>query len=340
MKSPVIAMYGIEKAFRPLIRKALKPHSLHLFSEPLTKDSCLSDTTVLVVFIDSPITKEIYASLPKLKVIATMSTGFDHIDLREAKKRGVTVMNVPTYGEQTVAEHAMALLLGLTRKLFPSVKRVKEGVFDYTGLRGMDIAGKTIGIVGTGHIGMRMARMLSGFGVTLLGYDAYPNVEEGKKVGLTYVPFAKIIESADVLSLHLPLTEETHHIFSQKTFQSMKKGVYIVNTARGGLIDTEALVWALEQGIVAGAGLDVLEEEALVKTPKHLLYGEGKDVHQNMRTNLMNQILIDHSKVIITPHNAFNSTEALIRILETTLGNVKAAIEGKPTNVVGAKRKG
>lgn len=340
MGESFIAIYGLDKQFRAPFRKAFKGHALKIFREPLTKDDCLKETTVLGIFIDSPITKDILNALPRLKVIVTMSTGFDHIDIKETKKRGIVVMNVPVYGEQTVAEHAMALMLGLTRKLFPSVKRVKEGMFDYTGLRGMDISGKTVGIVGTGHIGMHVARMLRGFGATLLGYDQYPNTREAKNVGLTYTTLPKLLGESDIISLHLPLTEDTHHIFSKKAFQKMKPGAYLVNTARGGLIDSEALVWALEHDIVVGAGLDVLEDEAMVKTPKQLLYGEGKDVHQNVRTNLMNQILIDHPRVIITPHNAFNSTEAVFRIVHTTIENIAAALSGKPINVVGAGKRG
>ena len=340
MSKRVIAVYGLEKQFRPGVRKGFRGHEVHIFTEPLTIDSCLEDTTDLIVFIDSVITKEIFRKLPALQTIATMSTGFDHIDLREAKKRGITVMNVPTYGEQTVAEHAAALLLGLTRKLFPSVKRVKEGVFDYAGLRGMDIAGKTIGIIGTGHIGMHVARMMAGFGVRLLGYDVFPNKAGAEAAQLIYVPLSTLVAEADIISLHLPLTEKTHHLLSKKMFQKMKRGVYVINTARGALIDSEALVWALNEGIVAGAGLDVLEDEASVKSSAHLIYGEGKEVHQNMRTNLMNQMLIDHPSVIITPHNAFNSTEALLRIVQTTIQNVQGAIAGTPQNVVSGKKRG
>ncbi len=340
MSTHVIAVYGLEKQFRPQVRKGFRGYGVRMFGEPLTIDSCLPETTDLIIFIDSPVTKDILDNLPALKTIATMSTGFDHIDLRETKKRGITVMNVPTYGEQTVAEHAVALLLGLTRKLFPSVKRVKEGLFDYAGLRGMDIAGKTIGIIGTGHIGMHVARMMAGFDVRLLGYDAYPNQKEAKAVQLTYVSLSKLLSEADIISLHLPLAEQTHHILSKKAFQKMKRGVYVINTARGALIDSEALVWALHEGIVAGVGLDVLEDEASVKSPARLVYGEGKEVHQNMRTNLMNQMLIDHPNVIVTPHNAFNSNEAMTRIIRTTIDNVQGAMAGAPLNVVGGKKRG
>jgi len=313
-------------------RKQLRGCPAHISTEPLALEKLDPATNILGVFVDSQINPAAFARLPKLRLIATFSTGYDHIDLKTARRRGVTVCNVPNYGEQTVAEHALTLMLALAKNLFLVAKRVKEGTFDYHGLRGFDLGGKTIGVMGTGRIGARLIRLLHGFGVSVLAYDTQKNASLVRDYGVKYVAKAKLFHDSDIISLHLPLLPGTRHLINKPALKQMKRGVYLINTARGGLIDPSALVWGLESGLVAGAGLDVLEEENLLAEP--MLLCAKNCPPQKTAATLMNNILIDHPRTIITPHTAFNTEEAVRRILDTSAKNIKAFLEGKPQNVV------
>jgi D-lactate dehydrogenase len=299
-----------------------------------TIDSEMTDpnTELLGVFVDSKVTKKVLDALPKLKLIVTLSTGYDHIDLKEAKKRNIVVCNVPSYGENTVAEFALGLMLSISRQLFQAIRRVKGGVYDYHGLRGFDIKGKTIGVIGTGKIGIRFIEMLQGLHANIIAYDAFPKKEFQKQYGFQYVPLGTLWKESDIISLHVPLLKETKHIVNKAAIKKMKKGVVLINTARGGLIDSEALVWGLENNLVGGAGLDVLEEEDLLEDTLKLFQSDcsAKDT----RISLMNNILIDHPRTMITPHTAFNTTEAIRRIIDTTVENIKAFLKDEPTHNV------
>ena len=230
MKNPLAVFYGIPKDIQPYVRKKLRGYSIRMKEVPMTTDTLDPKTEILGVFVDSPITATMIQKLPKLKLIVAMSTGYDHIALAAAKKRKIPVCNVPTYGENTVAEHALALILALSRKLFVSAKRVKEGDFDYHGLRGFDIKGKTIGVIGTGHIGMHLIRLLQGFESTVVAYDLFPKKELEAQYGFHYATFDRVIKTADIISLHAPLLESTHHMIDKKVIKKMKQGAYIVNT--------------------------------------------------------------------------------------------------------------
>jgi len=288
---------------------------------------------VISTFIYSKINAQKLEKLPKLKLIATRSTGFDHIDIEACQKKGVKVSNVPTYGENTVAEHAFALILALSRKIVPSVERTRMGDFNLSGLRGFDLKGKTIGVLGTGNIGAHIVRIAYGFEMKILAYDLQPKSELVKKYGISYTSSLKeLFRRSDIITLHLPLNKHTYHLVNKEILAETKKGAYLINTARGGLIDSEALVWALEENILAGAGLDVLEEEPLIREERELLH---KNIELSaMRDVLADQILLRHPKVIVTPHNAFNSREALERILKTTIKNIRAFLKGRAINVV------
>lgn len=336
-----VAFYNSIADMGPYIRKGLKGYSLSIHAEPASARTIDERADVLGIFLDTPVTAEMMKKMPRLKLVATMSTGFDHIDLAEAARRGITVCNVPTYGENTVAEHAMALILALSRRLFHSVKRVKEGVFDYHDLTGFDLKGKTVGVVGVGHIGLHLIQMLRGFETRIIASDHSPHLSWQKKYGFRYVPLGTLLRESDIISLHVPLLPSTYHLINKKNIRSVKKGAYIVNTARGALIDPEALVSGLESDRIAGAGLDVLENEPFVQSPAAVLKESRtvpkKQQAHNDRAALFNNILIDHPRVIVTPHNAFNSVEAIERILDTTTQNIKAFAAGKPVNVVGTK---
>lgn len=318
-----------------LKRERSKNIELEFFKKPLTfkKINQIKETEILVVFIYSKVDKKIIDKLPKLKFIATMSTGFNHIDLETCQKKGIKISNVPYYGENTVAEHTFALILNFTRKLSQSTARTRQGDFSLKNLRGFDLKGKTIGIIGLGHIGWQVARIANGFGMKILAYDIKKNLKKAKKLKVKYVGFDDLLGNSDIITLHAPYNQSTHHLIDKKNIKKIKKGAYLINTARGGLIETESLILALEKGILAGAGLDVLEEECFIKEEKELLTKSFQD-KCDLRKVLQNHFLLNHPKVVITPHNAFNSQEALKRILDTSVKNIFGFIKRKPINLI------
>lgn len=294
-------------------------------------------TTVLGVFVDSKVNKAVLDKLPNLQLILVFSTGYDHIDMAEAKRRKIAVCTVPSYGDYTVAQHALTLMLALSRKLFASVKRVKEGCYDYHDLRGFDLQGKTIGVIGTGKIGLQLIKMLAGFEVNIVAYDPFPKRNLARMYDFSYVTLDKLLKVSDIITVHTPLTKSTTHLLNKKTIQKTKRGVYIINTSRGGVIDGAALLAGLQSGQVAGAGLDVLENEEIMHDPV-LLFGEQPQCV--IKTSLVNTVLVDHPNVIVTPHNAFNTTEAIHRIIDTSLANLAAWRAGRPQNQISLDKPG
>jgi D-lactate dehydrogenase len=329
-----IAFFDMEKWEIRFIKKNLLGHELLFFSKPIKKVDIQKFKNVegIASFIFSPIDKKLIDSLPNLKFVTTMSTGYDHIDLEECKRRDIIVCNVPSYGENTVAEHTFALILALSRKIYPSIRKTKKGQFNQDGLVGFDLQGKTLGLIGTGRISYNVARMANGFDMKILGYDLYPN-KEFEKLGLKYVSLDELLKNSDIVSLHVPFNKHTEHLIDRKRIKLMKKGAVIINTARGGLIDTLALSDALGSEKIAGAGLDVLEEEQCIMHEDELLREKFRK-SCNVRTMLENYIMMKRDNVVITPHNAFNSQEALQRIIDTTIENVVAFSKGKSQNVV------
>ncbi|TAL57791.1 MAG: hydroxyacid dehydrogenase [Nanoarchaeota archaeon] len=282
------------------------------------------------VFVNSRVSKEILQKLPRLKLIATRSTGFDHIDMDYCKKRNIKVCNVPSYGKHTVAEHAFALLLTLSRKMEQAVKSTRAGKFDPSGLTGFDLCGKTIGVIGTGSIGVHSIQIACGFGMNVIAYDAYPNKSLAKN--FKYVSLPKLLSQSDIVTIHLPLLKNTFHLLNKKNLSRMKKGAILINTSRGALVDTDALVDSLKKGNLAGAGLDVLEEELIMKDESTILY--TKFTPRQLRTAVEEHALLQMENVIITPHNAFNTKEALARIMSQTIENIKSFQKGKLINEV------
>lgn len=291
------------------------------------------DTTHLVVFVYSRVTTEVLDKLPNLKAVFTMSTGYDHIDVETCRTRGITVHSVPFYGENTLAEHTFALILALSRQLIASVERTKTFDFNPAGLEGFDLRGKTLGIIGMGRIGSFVAKIAKGFDMKILAYDAFVKNELAQEIGFEYVGLEELLAKSDIVTLHSAYRPETHHIINKESIKLMKKGAYLINTARGSLIETSALIMALEEGILAGAGLDVLEEECFIKEEKELL-SQAFLKTCDLQTVVQDHLLIQDKRVIVTPHNAFNSREAILRILETTLDNIQGQIKGEMLNLV------
>ncbi len=288
------------------------------------------DYDAVSMFVGSAVSKDAIDAFPNLKVITTRSTGFDHIDCAYAKTKNIPVGYVPYYGENTVAEYAIGLMLSLSRKLYWSMDRIKRTEnFSFDGLEGFDLKGRTIGIVGTGHIGQHVMEMLKGFGVTIIAYDAYPNQKLVEQFGFSYVSLDELLGRADIITIHVPYLPSTHHLINKNNIEKIKKGAYLVNTARGAIVETEALVLALKKGILAGAALDVLEEEGILKDEMgYWLKDKPGTDYSNMETDLFNHILMDMPNVLITPHNAFNSRQANTRILDTDIANVVAFFQG------------
>ena len=326
-----IAFFELENHEKEFLRKKINADffSCHLTNSNASK---FKDYDILAVFIHKKVTKSILNKLKKVKLIATMSTGYDHIDLEECKKRKISVAYVPLYGENTVAEQAFGLILTLTRKLNESIARVKSGSFSVNGLTGIDLNNKTLGIIGTGSIGKHMIRMAKGFNMNVIAYDIHPDKKLAKELGFKFDTFDNILKKSDIISLHVPYNKFTHHMINMNNIKKIKKGAILINTARGGLIETRALIKALNEKILSGAGLDVLEEENFIGEEAKLI--KSKIIQEDIKILLENDILIKKTNVIITPHNAFNTKEAIERILETTANNIKSYVKGKKVNLV------
>lgn len=297
-----------------------------------------ADAEALSIFITTKIGAAELDKFPNLKLIATRSTGFDHIDLAETEKRGITVCTVPSYGVHTVAEFAFALILALSRRICDAYDRVREsGSFSQEGLRGFDLRDKTIGVIGTGHIGVHAIRMANGFAMNVLAFDPFQKEGLDKELGFTYVPFKELLNKSDIVTIHVPYNPHTHHLINKDNIHEFKKGAYLINTARGAVVETEALVAGLVDKTLAGAGLDVLEEEGDMQDEERL-FSLPHPQEEEMKTILANHYLIDHPRVIVTGHIAFDSQEAVERILDTSLENIDAFGKGTPKNVLEPKK--
>jgi len=264
--------------------------------------------------------------------VATRSTGFDHVDTAAARERGVVVSNVPAYGENTVAEHVFGLILTLSRKIMQAYRRVSQGQLSLEGLMGFDLMGKTLGVVGAGRIGLHVIRIARGFNMNVLAYDVRPQPLLAEVLGFSYAPLGELLQRADIITLHTPYMPQTHHLINRDSFKLMKRGALLINTARGGLVDTAALLEALDDGILAGAGLDVIEGEELIGEEQRLVASPVAE--DTLRTVLRHHALLRYENVIITPHIGFYSREAVERILDTTVSNIRSFLAGQPTNSV------
>ncbi len=294
------------------------------------------DAEIISTFINSEISKEVIDALPKLKLISTRSTGYDHIDVEYAKSKGIAVSNVPSYGSRTVAEFAFALMLDLSRKVSDANRQIRQdGSFDITNFRGFDLFGKTLGVIGTGKIGKNVIKIAKGFGMNVVAFDAFPDAQFAAEVGFTYMPLAGLLAVSDIVTIHTLYNKDTFHLINKDNAKLFKKGAYLINTARGEIVDTEALIWAIEQKILAGAGLDVLEGERKLKEEAEFLFNSRNAADdQSFRTLIEDHMLMDMPNVIVTPHIAFSSREAEAEILKTSAENVMAFAKGSVINSV------
>ncbi|QBD76352.1 hydroxyacid dehydrogenase [Ktedonosporobacter rubrisoli] len=318
----------------------LNEHLGHVLSLRLTPAlpqdmpaSELSEVEILIPFVNTRIGREEIDAMPRLQLIATRSTGYDHIDTGYAAERGIAVANVPGYGETAVAEYTFALLLALSRKLRRILTRQNGTSIEE--LRGFDLHGKTLGVVGTGAIGLNVIRIANGFGMQVLAYDVRKKHFMAELLNFRYLPLPELLTDSDIITLHVPSLASTYHLLNRQNLPSLKPGALLINTARGTLVETEALVEALDNGILSGAGLDTLEGEEFLQA--------GDISAPDLQTDEQRKLLeLYHSlqqreNVIITPHIAFASKEALKRILDTTIENVLAFLEGRSSNLVTPK---
>jgi D-lactate dehydrogenase len=308
-----VVLYDAHPSEEQYYREALgRGYRVEITSGGLTEQTAglARDAEAIAVHVSSSVTAGLMARMPELRHVACRSTGFDHVDLGYAAAHDITVSTVPAYGEDTVAEYAFMLMLAVARRLLPTLQAMRAGATDAQQLTGHDLSAKTLGVVGTGRIGRHAARIGRGFGMTVVGYDPYPNPAAAKDIGFEYLPLADLLARSDYVTLHAPATSQTHHLIDSEALRSIKRGAFVVNTGRGTLIHTPALVSALKSGRVAGAGLDVVEDE------EHL------------------EELSRMPQVIVTNHNAYNSAEALQRIRDATVANIQAWHAGRPTNLV------
>lgn len=312
-----------------------RDHDVVFIPDSLQPNAAAShaDAEAISVFIYSRIDESVLAGLPRLRLIATRSTGYDHIDIAACARRGVTVCNVPNYGGNTVAEHVFALLLAISHRLIEATARARSGHFSPDGLVGFDLAGRTLGVIGTGHIGRNVVRIGLGFGMRVVAYDPVPDPALAALENVAYVGFDELLAAADVVTLHVPATGGNKHLLSRDAFAKMKDGVVIINTARGSLIDLPALIAGLRAGKVAAAGLDVLPDEPLIRDEAELAASSFAG-QQDLRDLVADHVLLHLPNVVVTPHTAFLTTEAIARIVATTAANIVAFCAGRPSNVV------
>ncbi len=291
----------------------------------LTSETAVSadGAQAVCVFVNDAVDRACLAKLAGagVKLVALRCTGFNNVDLAAAKELGLAVTRVPVYSPYAVAEHAVALLLTLNRRIHRAFNRVREQNFSLAGLVGFDLHGKTAGVIGTGKIGRIVAQILHGFGMKLLAFDPFPSRDWAEQCGVEYVDACSVAGLSDVLLLHVPLTPETHHIIREETLDLMKPGALLINVSRGALIDTKALIAALKSGRLGGVGLDVYEEEEGIFFED--LSGQVLQDDELAR-------LLTFPNVLITAHQAFLTREALADIARTTVANLQALAGGRP----------
>jgi D-lactate dehydrogenase len=298
-------------------------YDIKYFKTRLSKETVeLTDGyDAVCAFVNDELDKDVLDQLYKndIKLVALRCAGYNNVDLKNAYER-IHVTRVPSYSPYSVAEHAAALILTLNRKTHRAFYRTRDGNFSIEGLMGFDLHGKTAGVIGTGKIGQCLISILKGFGMKVLAYDLYPNEAYAKKADIEYTDLETLYKESDVISLHCPLTPETHYLINDKAISLMKANVLLINTGRGLLIDTKALITGLKHGKIGGAGLDVYEEEAKYFFEDFSNSAIGDDVLARLMT---------FPNVLITSHQGFFTKEALHNIAETTLQNINDFFEDK-----------
>jgi D-lactate dehydrogenase len=303
---------------------AASGHRITYFDVPLEREtvSLAQAHDAVCIFVNDKADADVLETLSHggTRLVALRCTGFNNVDLQAAARFGIKVVRVVTYSPYSVAEHAVALLLAINRKIHRAYNRTRDSNFALDGLMGFDLHGKTVAVVGTGKIGRVFARIMLGFGCEVIGYDKYPSAEF-EALGARYAQPGEIGARADIISLHCPLTPETHYIINADTLSRAKRGALLVNTSRGGLVDTEAAIEALKSGQLGGLAIDVYEQEA------DLFF---RDLSSEIISDDVFQRLLSFPNVIVTGHQAFFTQEAISTICETTINSISEFAAGKP----------
>ena len=311
-----------------------------------TAEEAPKDTEILSVFVNSRINATFLREHPKIKLVATRSSAVDHLDAAAAARRGVVLAHVPDYGAATVAEHTFALILGVVRKLRHCLA-TGNGRGASEKLRGMELRGKTLGVIGTGRVGMHVIRIARGFDMKCIAFDMRPDLSMAEGLGFEYIALDKLLRTADIITLHVPLTARTRQMLNAARLARCKPGVILINTARGAMVDIDALLKGLDSGHIGGVGLDVLEEQdafnndsarligAQIVQKIHAMSTPGGDPGRRderlreLRGIMRNRQLLAHPNVFFTPHVGFNSVEAIERINLGTVENIRDFIAGR-----------
>ena len=315
-----VAVFSAKPYDKKFLEQANKQHNhqLKFFTPNLNLEtvSLAAESEAVCVFVNDLLDRNIIKTLHQqgIRLIALRCAGYNNVDLNAAGELGISVVRVPAYSPYAVAEHAIALILTLNRKIHRAYNRVREGNFTLDGLLGFDLHGRTVGIIGTGKIGRVAGQILHGFGCRLLAYDLHPNLEFANKYG-EYVALGDLLKQSDIISLHCPLTPQTHHLIDDKAIAKMKTGVMLVNTSRGGLIDTKAVIDGLKAKQIGHLALDVYERES------NIFF---EDMSAEIIEDDIFERLLTFPNVIITGHQAFFTSDALNNIAETTLNNITA----------------
>jgi D-lactate dehydrogenase len=319
-----VVVFSTQPYDRQFLEAANHAHGHELiFLEPrlvAETASLLTDAPAVCVFINDQLNEGVLRAIAVqgVRLIAIRAAGFNNVDLKTAKELGMTVVRVPAYSPYAVAEHAVALILALNRKIYRAYNRVRDDNFSLEGLMGFDLHGSTVGIVGTGKIGQCFAQIMQGFGCKLLAYDPYPNAE-CLKMGVQYVELRALLSASDIVSLHCPLTPENHHLINADSLAHLKQCAMLINTSRGGLIDTNAVIKSIKTGQIGYLGIDVYEEE------EALFF---QDLSDTIIQDDTFQLLQSFPNVLITAHQAFFTRNALQCIAETTLANITDFSQG------------
>lgn len=306
-----IAFFGVRSWNRETIEREiinLDTVGVGIFEVEIQDDLELANRyEIISVSSHANLNKTTLDKLPNLRMIASRSTGLDHIDLEECKKRKIEVRNVPVYGEHSVAEYAIALMLAVAKKIIPAHQSVEDGEFTPAGLTGIDIFGKTLGVVGVGTIGKQVVKIAKAMGMKVIAVDKGDDLED-------------CLKKVDVLTLHVPADESTYHLINKKNIKLMRPGSILINTCRGAVVESEAIVWALNNKILLGAGLDVVEEEEKLECVSMVM--SQRPSKDDLQKVLSFHLLRDRDDVVFTPHNAFNTKEAIERVVRTTIDNI------------------
>ena len=321
-----VAVFSAARYDRDLLNaaNASANHQITYFDVPLEMETVAlaADYDAVCIFVNDKGNAEVLEALSrgKTRLVALRCTGFNNVDLKAAARFGIKVVRVVTYSPYSVAEHAVALLLAINRKIHRAYNRTRDSNFALDGLMGFDLHGKTVAVIGTGKIGRVFAGIMVGFGCEVIGYDKYPSAEF-EALGGRWAKPNEIGEKADIISLHCPLTPETHHIVNRDLLARGKRGALLINTSRGGLVDTEAAIEALKSGQLGGLAIDVYEQEA------DLFF---RDLSSEIIADDLFQRLLSFPNVIVTGHQAFFTREAISTICETTINSISEFAAGKP----------